>query len=351
LPAISDLPIYNTLMANRTTVLLSVAVSLGLFDKIHSQNTMSATQMATDFGFSLRGVDAVLVGLKALKLLDSLDTQEPQDWYSMQYKLTELSMVYLLTSSEFYLGHLIEMDAESFLTPKGLLEALKKDKPAVYGSEDPWDHQESKGNEAAAERFTLGMRSISIAPAVSMSKDVIFSDRRVLLDVGGGSGVHLAKIIQANPQLQGILLDIPSVFKTTEPYFERERVLDKIDCVRLNMFKDPWTQQHSTGAPVDCILLSQILHDWPVARGYDLLKSAFETLSSGGKVIIHEKLLDDQRTGPVATAMVSLDMIFWTEGQQYTKQKLFDMLKETGFVDCGNRATIGYWSITYATKP
>lgn len=195
------------------------------------------------------------------------------------------------------------------------------------------------------------MRSISITPAIAMSTDKVFEGRKVLLDVGGGSGVHLAKILQANAPLSGMLLDIPSVFKTTDPYFVKEGVRDRIEGVKSDMFKSDWPKENSKGVSVDCILLSQILHDWPVNKGYHLLKSAFKALSPGGIVIIHEKLLDDARSGPVATAMVSLDMLFWTEGQQYTKSKLFGMLQEVGFVEPTNRSTVGYWTMTMGRKP
>ena len=55
--------------------------------------------------------------------------------------------------------------------------------------------------------------------------------------------------------------------------------------------------------------------------------------------------------GPLATAMVSLDMLFWTEGQQYTKEKLYEMLSRAGFTSVACTETIGYWSITTGVKP
>ena len=306
LPPVSDLPIYNTLMANRSSALLSVAVSLKLFDSIESNQCTTPQDLSRIHQFSLRGADALLVGLKTLGLLES-DTNI-EDWYSTVYKLTILSKHYLLSSSDFYLGHLINMDSESFLTPQGLLEALKKDKPQVYGQEDPWEHQDAQGNEAAAERvrffefqshhkFTLGMRSISIAPASAMSQQSILKSRQVLLDIGGGSGVHLAKMLSVHSNLKGIFYEIPSVFKTATPYFESHGLLDRIDLVHGNMFKGSWPRHHSSGARVDTILLSQILHDWPLQKGDDLLKFAFETLESGGMVVIHEKLLNESRSG------------------------------------------------------
>lgn len=58
----------------------------------------------------------------------------------------------------------------------------------------------------------------------------------------------------------------------------------------------------------------------------------------------------DNRDGPVANAMVSLDMLFWTEGQQYSAKELFEMLTAVGFKNPSILPTIGYWSVVWAHK-
>jgi hypothetical protein len=153
LPTLSDLPIYNTLMANRSSALLSVAVDLKLFDLILNKQSITPTELAKVFSFSERGADALLVGLQTLGLLSS--SNNTLDWYQTNFTLTEMSKLYLLTTSEYYLGHLIAMDSKSFLTPEKLLEALKKDKPGVYGDSDPWEHQDADGHEQDAEMVII----------------------------------------------------------------------------------------------------------------------------------------------------------------------------------------------------
>ena len=101
----------------------------------------------------------------------------------------------------------------------------------------------------------------------------------------------------------------------------------------------------------DAALLSQILHDWSVETGERLLARLFDGLDAGSRVLIHEKLVSADRSGPLANALVDLDMLIWTEGQQHTAQTLRQMLERVGFRDVVARPTAGYWSVVEASKP
>lgn len=79
-----------------------------------------------------------------------------------------------------------------------------------------------------------------------------------------------------------------------------------------------------------------------------LLHKAKAALPPGGRVLIHEKLVDEDGRAPLANALVHLDMLVWTEGQQFTEQELREMLEEAGFSAMERKATAGYWSVIQA---
>jgi hypothetical protein len=137
---IRDQFIYNILMNNRSSALLSVAVDLKIFDAIKDLN-VSALTISREFKFSKRGADVLLVGLTSLNLLEQVGSAG-NDWYNQLYKLSSISKEYLLSESPLYLGHLISMDSKFFITPERLMSCLQSDKPLVYGSVDPWQQQE-----------------------------------------------------------------------------------------------------------------------------------------------------------------------------------------------------------------
>ena len=88
-----------------------------------------------------------------------------------------------------------------------------------------------------------------------------------------------------------------------------------------------------------------------ILTGRELLQRAFAALPPGGCVLIHEKLVDDDRDAPLANPLVHLDMLVWTKGQQYSFGELVDLLTHAGFDDFSAESTGGYWTLVQARKP
>jgi hypothetical protein len=97
---------------------------------------------------------------------------------------------------------------------------------------------------------------------------------------------------------------------------------------------------------------SQIFHDWPPERCRFLTRKSFESLEPGGRLLIHEILYNDEKSGPLAAAAMSVQMLlFYEGGRQYSGRELTAMLAESGFAEVEVRPTSGYWSIVSGRKP
>jgi hypothetical protein len=94
-----------------------------------------------------------------------------------------------------------------------------------------------------------------------------------------------------------------------------------------------------------------IYHDWPPEKCRVLTQKSFESLVSGGRIILHEMLYQDEKTEPFAVAAVNIGMLLWTEGQQFSGREWSAMLAEAGFMDIEVKPTFGYWSIVTDRKP
>ena len=93
-----------------------------------------------------------------------------------------------------------------------------------------------------------------------------------------------------------------------------------------------------------------IFHDWPPDRGRMLARKSFQSLPPGGRIVIHEMLFNNDRTGPFPVAAFNLDMLAAMPGQQYSKRELSTMLTEAGFRDIEVKPTFGYWSVLTGVK-
>ena len=62
-------------------------------------------------------------------------------------------------------------------------------------------------------------------------------------------------------------------------------------------------------------------------------------------------LLNNSKTGPMATAGMSMTMMAWTQGQQFTGSELVAILSDAGFRSLQVKLAFGYFSIVTGVKP
>lgn len=325
-----DTPIYDIYIANRASAALAVAVRLGLFPLLE-ETPSSASEVAGKLELAQRPTEALLHALVSLGLLHS-DSEG-------RFSLSARSGRFLLPAREPYLGWLIDLDFDHFITPEKLMAAMRQDREQAYGDEAVWETHQS--DPAKATQFARAMHSISIRPARALGECFDFSKHERLLDVGGGQGTIARELLRQHPHLRATVFELAAVCEIIRSAGTES---GRLEALAGDMFLDDWPGGH------DLVLLSQILHDWPPAAGARLLAKAYDALPEGGAVLIHEKLLDDEKRGPVATALVSLDMLFWTEGQQYSGAELETLLREAGFASISVQPTSGYWSLVVGRK-
>jgi acetylserotonin N-methyltransferase len=73
-------------------------------------------------------------------------------------------------------------------------------------------------------------------------------------------------------------------------------------------------------------------------------------LVPGGRIYLHEMLLDDTGDGPLTTAAFSALMLANTRGRQFTFLQLKTLLEHAGFADVEVVPTYSYYSIVRGTK-
>jgi SAM-dependent methyltransferase len=327
-----DRRIYDYYIAGRQSAALAVAVRAGLFDLL-DVSPRPETEIREHLGCAARPLRALLAALIAMDIV-----RRDGD----RYELTPDASSYLVEGKPGWLGGLIDLEVEHFLSPRALLDALQRDESSVYRGQDPWEaHAE---DPEKARRFTRAMHSISERPAAGLAEVVDFSGVTNLLDVGGGSGAISLAIARVWPNVRCTVWDLEVVCAVAREYADAAGLAERVIARPGDMFAEPFPLRH------DAVLLSQILHDWPPEKGALLLEKAHAALPDGGIVLIHEKLVADDGRGPLANALVNLDMLVWTEGQQYDERTLAAMLANAGFAAAETRRTAGYWSVVTARK-
>lgn len=233
------------------------------------------------------------------------------------YRNTDFTLRFLVESSPQYMGHII-------LHHHHLLDGWAQLDHAVLTGQPV--QRRSYGRDAERESFLMGMFNLAMQIAPELAGEVDLSGRSKLLDLGGGPGTFAIHFCRANPDLKAVIFDR----KTTAPFAEktvgRFGLEDRIDFIAGDFNKDP-----ISGGPYDVAWLSHVLHSNTYDDCCALIAKCVGLLESGGLILIHDFILDDNKAGPEFPALFSLNMLLAANGgRAYSQQEIFNMLNRSG---------------------
>ena len=314
LTAVPLLQILSGIYASKT---LGAAVELELFTKL-ADSGATFEDVARMLGLELRPAEMLVSGCTALGLLEQRDGR----FYN-----SALSQKYLIAEKPEYFGPIILMANQRVYEPwLRLTEALRTNHALT------WENREglfeTLASDAEQQRmFIQGMHAISLQSGTSMAQAMDLSHYRLMMDVGGGSGAYCIEAVRHCPTLRAILFDLPPALEVARQYITNAGLTDRIETIAGDFFQEELPRGS------DLILLSMILHDWPSEKNRMILRKCFRALEPGGTIIISELMMDDDKTGPLSAAMMSLCMLIDTEGRNYTWSEYTGWLEEMGFTD------------------
>lgn len=335
-PSCDNRPLWDIWLSGFHLPALTVADELGLF--AYLDKSPSGTELiAEQFNLSTRACEALINLLCSLGFLVKRN--------GLHYP-TELARNYLLPHSPYYWGGVLHTVKHMPVSHDMIWEALHRDTSNDSRLTRPFteDWEAKTLSQEQARKFTAKMHSHAFPAAVALAQSAIFHDVRSLLDIGGGSGAYSIALAAAHPQLQCTVADLPQVCPITQQYIDSFGQADRIQTLALDMFKDRWPRGQ------DAILFSDILHDWERTRCLWLLKNSYENLPAGGRVFVHEVLLNDDKAGPLTANAYSLAMLLVTRGQQFTAGELEAMLAEAGFTNIASAPSHAYYSLICGQK-
>ena len=306
---------------------LTVADEIGLFARLE-ERPQSCAEVARGLSLSPRAAEALLGTMAALGFLEQRDgrfTNSPE------------ASAFLVPSSPTYWGGMLRFSREVAVSHATLKDALLKDRPRDGSMDAMWTSHEMAPDRAAA--FTAAMHSRSVHLADALARRLDFRPVRRFLDVAGGSGVFSTAVAKAHPEVRCTVLELGAVAALAKTYDPG------LEVVTADMFRDAWPSGH------DVHFFSNIFHDWDDARSAGLARKSFEALPPGGRIWIHEILLDDTRDGPLAGITDSLVMMLFTEGKQRSLGEFRTILEGAGFRDVTARPTTAYYSVVEGRKP
>ena len=329
-------PIIDIMDGFRRSKVLFAGVEMGIFDML-ADGPLSAFEVASKSGANLSGVERLLEACVGLKLL------EPRNG---GFANTEAARVYLQQSSERSLtGYILYSNFVLYQCWSHLEDAVKEGTPRwaqTFGTDRPiFEHFFSTPEKMRT--FTMGMHGLGLTTSPAVVQAFDFSGFHTLADLGAATGHLVITASEAWPNLRGIAFDLPKVLPFAEEFIAASAARDRLSTHAGDFFADDLPA-------ADLYALGRILHDWGEDKIRLLLRRIFDKLPSGGALLIAEKLLRDDRSGPLNAQLQSLSMLVITEGKERSLSEYTALLSDAGFADVEGKRTGTYLDAILARK-
>lgn len=303
------------------------ALELDVFNAIGEGAT--AVDVAKKIGGDARATETLLNALVALNLLVKKGGS---------FSNTPTAMRYFTAGSKddarLALMHLVSL-WNRWAT---LTDAVKQGTAVRYDEHVDRAEEWTKAFIAAMHR-----NASERAPIVTAASGAAAAKR--VIDIGGGSGAYSIAFAKANENLTAEVFDLPNVLPLTSEYIRsagvESRVTTKPGDLRVDSF----------GSGFDLALISAVCHMLSPDENRDLLKRVHASLESGGRAVIQEFILDDDKTSPKSAAMFSINMLVGTKaGASYSEAEYTQWLNEAGFADVRRLRLPGPTGLMVGTK-
>ncbi len=209
----------------------------------------------------------------------------------------------------------------------------------LFGA-DVFEHL--KKNPDKNELYNKAMTNTSDIFSDVFTASYNFSGIKKLIDIGGGEGLLLSKILASYPEMQGILFDLPHVVTTAKNIFNKYGVGDRAEIVAGDIFgKIP--------AGGDAYIMKNILHIFDDETCVRILKNIKSSMPEYAVLIIAETVISEDNK-PAFGKLFDLQMLIGTGGgKERTKKEFEKIFNEAGFKLDNVIKTVSPFSIIEAT--
>jgi precorrin-6B methylase 2 len=293
------------------TKILLTAVRLELFSAINAK-PKTAAEIAQRIGADARTLELLMNALVATGVLTKVGDR---------FANTAVAQTHLVKTSPSYIGHLLILHDAEWNNWGRLEETIKTGRSPV--TKHVFETDPELGANVLSVLHRIGEQS---GPA--LAKRLALGQAGTMLDLGGGAGTNAIAFCTVYPNLKATVFDLPQTLRVTERTVKQAGLEDRIALKAGDFNKD------SLSGPYDIVLMSDILHYQDSATNAALVKKVLAHLTSGGRLVIKDRFLDDTGTGPAWTTAFAVHILVNTEkGRCYRTADAMRWMTDAGFIE------------------
>jgi hypothetical protein len=172
-----------------------------------------------------------------------------------------------------------------------------------------------------ARIFNKLMTDGSTSDAAAIIEAYDFSVYRKIVDIGGGHGALLARILEQATQSSGVLFDAPSVIAGATA------IDTQVNQGRAEKVAGSFFEAVPNGG--DAYVLKYIIHDWDDERAIVILKNCRQAMAENGRVLLVEMVIP-AGNAPSPGKFLDLEMLLYFYSRERTEAEYRDLLQQAG---------------------
>ncbi|MBI3288314.1 MAG: methyltransferase domain-containing protein [Elusimicrobia bacterium] len=303
-------PLAELVLSYRSAKPILVAIHYDLFTWIE-KGCDSAAALARRRRLDAPAVERLLDAVCALGYLRKRGSH---------YRNTRAGRRLLVEGSPDYVGSNLKYQEFTWDAWSDLREVLKTGKPR-RGLVD-WIRR-----DFFTADYIKAMGDVTRAPARELARKLDWRGVTRSLDVGSGAGTFSAAFVERAPELTAELLDLPEPLAVAQGLLARHPRRRRLAFKEANYLTDDFGS-----AAYDLVLISNVTRVEDEAANRLLVRKAHAALRPGGRLVIHDYVIEPGRTGPKFAALMSLHVLLFTgKGRAYSAAEYERWMRAAGF--------------------
>jgi SAM-dependent methyltransferase/predicted transcriptional regulator len=144
-----------------------------------------------------------------------------------------------------------------------------------------------------------------------------------VVDIGGGNGLLLERVLRERPGVRGVVFDQPRVVAEAEAHFKAAGVADRVEVVGGGFFVE-------VPAGGDVYVMASVLHDWHDDQSVRILQTIRRAMKPTSRLVLFEAVLKPG-TEPDLFKMIDLHMLMLFGAKERTRDDWETLLSRAGF--------------------
>jgi SAM-dependent methyltransferase len=270
--------LYRLVRTNAESNLLMTAIRWKIFD--HLRYPTGAHEVANRLESHPRNTELFLNALAGMGIINK---------EKGRFVNSESSEEVLVSNGPSYIGSFLLHVNDWHEKVSVNIDSLIKDGPPEQSGEDMTDGALWAESARLSAAYQYGGEAQHIARIVSGLPE--FPEMKRMLDLGGGAGFFTMAVVEAHPDMRGVVFEQPPVAAVAGEFIAKYALESRVSVMEGSYMAD------DLGGPYDFVFAGATLNFYRHALDA-LFKKIYDALNPGGVFMTHQDGLTDERTKP-----------------------------------------------------